>query len=575
MNVFDKLKGQVVALCDVVYQEPSKKADWHDYITFVYRDLVTNKKHCLNIEDPKFDIYEVKEEHRNFRKTRHYIELEKTIRHTIKYKDRFREIAKIAGDSSEWMSFYKNNFRNKNAMRQLYKYPYVFGADISIETYYRVIWNKMFGVPEGFNPSTMFLDIETDQKEWTGRGVARHGECPINAICITDEPTNTVYQFLYKTPGNPLIDDFINRQDEFQKMCHDMFDETYGQGAPMIFNIYMLEDETELIKQAWKLIHTLKRDFLMIWNAPFDMIYMRDRLEILGVNPESVFCHPDFNSTMMDFKPDDHIYEQAMKRDHYEISMPTRVINQLSLYPSLRRSKGAIRRTNLGAIARRELGDDKLDYTDVGNIITLPYEDYIRFALYNIKDTLLQMGINRRCRDMFTYYYSCLNSFCGYKDGLKQTVSLRSLFYKELLDDGYIIGNNANFDNYDPEEAKKKKKKGFAGAINGDSMLNEYEGLEIFGKKSMFYFGTCIDFDFSGMYPNIMIVFNIFAVSMIGKIIIENDVRFKTYDKDGGKEFIEDLIAENVHHLGQKWLGLPNFMTLNDMIRERLLRKVG
>lgn len=571
MTIFDSLKGKKIALCDVIYQGPSKKTDWHDYITFVYKDLDTGKKTCMNVQDPEYDIYEVKPEHRTFRKVRHYIELEKTIRHRVKYKDRYRAIAEIAGKESEEMAFYKVNFKNKKMLDQLYKYPYVFGADISIETYYRVIWDSVIGFPEGFIPSTICLDIEVDQKDWTGRGIAKHGECPINAICVTDDTTNTVYQFLLKTPDNPLIDDFIqNRQEEFQRTCHEMFDETYGNGNPLTYNIYMLEDEDELIRQAWKLIHHLKRDFMMIWNAPYDTVYMEDRMTILGMNPEEIMCHSDFSSTMIYFRLDEGIYDQALKRDYYDISMYTRIINQLSLYPSLRRSKGAIRRLNLGAVGWAELKDTKLDYTDVGNIVTLPYEDYFRFALYNIKDTLLQMGINRKCRDMTTYYNSCYGSYCGYKDGLKQTVSLRSFFYKELLDEGYIIGNNANFDNYDPNEKKNKKKKGFAGAINGDSMLNEFEGLEVFGKKSMFYFGNCIDFDFSSMYPNIMIVFNIFAVCMIGKLFIDKDERFKTYDKDGGKEFIEDLIAENVHHLGQKWLGLPSFTALNDMIAKRL-----
>ncbi|MCM1220473.1 MAG: hypothetical protein NC548_38905 [Lachnospiraceae bacterium] len=571
MTIFDELKGQKVALCDVIYQGPSKKTDWHDYITFVYKNTDTGKKSCMNIQDPEYDIYEVKPEHRTFRKTRHYIELEKTTRHRVKYKDRYREIAKIAGDNSEEMAFYKENFKSRRKLDQLYKYPYVLGADVPLETYYRVIWDKVIGAADGFIPSTVYLDIEVDQKEWTGRGIAKHGECPINAICITDDETNTVYQFLYKTPDNPLIDDFINnRQEEFQRVCHESFDKSYGNGKPMTYNIYMLDDELELIKQAWKLIHHLKRDFMMIWNAPYDTVYMEDRMVILGADPETIMCHSDFASTVIYFRLDEEVYEHALKRDYYDISMYTRIINQLSLYPSLRRSKGAIRRLNLGAVAWNELKDTKLDYTDVGNIITLPHEDYFRFALYNIKDTLLQMGINRKCRDMTTYYNSCYFSYCGYKDGLKQTMSLRSLFYHELLEDGYIIGNNANFDNYDPNEKKNKKKKGFSGAINGDSMLNEFEGLEVFGKKSMFYFGNCIDFDFSSMYPNIMIVFNIFAVCMIGKLMIENDERFKRYDKDGGKEFIEDLIAENVHHLGQKWLGLPSFTALNDMIMKRL-----
>ena len=573
MSVFDKLKGRKLALCDILYQEPSKRTGWKDYISFVYKDTITGEKEVMNIENPEYDIYSVKPEHRTFRKPRHYMPIDQCDRHTIKYKDRYREIAKIAGENSSWMNYYKANFSNRKKIDQLYKYPYVLGADMPIESYYRVKWEKEVGNADGFLPSCIYLDIEVDTIEWVGRDIPRHGECPINAISVVDDITNTVYQFLYKTPGNPQIDDFINRQDEYQKMLHDAFDETYGNGKPMTYNIYMFTNELELIKATWKLIHSLKRDFMLIWNAPFDMPYMEERLVVLGVEPQTVLCHSDFASTLIYFRLDEKKYEQALKRDYYDISMYTRVINQLSLYPSLRRSKGAIRRLNLGAVAKAEINDEKLDYSDVENFVQFPYQQYMRFAMYNIKDTLLQMGINRKCRDMITYYNSCYSSFCGYKDGLKQTVSLRSLFYYELLEDGYIIGNNANFDNYDPND--KKKKKNFSGAINGDSMLNEFEGLEIFGKKSMFYFGRCIDFDFSGMYPNIMLVWNIFAVCMIGKLFIEHDEIYRRYDKDGGKEFVEDFIAENSLYLGQKWFGLPSFTALLEIVQSRLEKSVG
>lgn len=571
MGVFDELKGGQYALCDVIYQKPQKGTDWHDYITFVYKDIKNDSKKLISLCDPEYDIYEVKQEYRTFKKTRHYLPKEQCIKHTIKYKDRYKEIAKIAGEESPEMDFYKNNLRNRTSLDQLYKYPYVLGADISIETYYRVIWDKDVGNAP-YVPTCIYLDIEVDQKGYEGKGISRHGECPINAICITDDITNTVYQFLLYRTCYTQIDDFINDQESYQKELHEAFDESYGNGSQLTFNIYMIDDEKELLERAWQLIHSLKRDFMLIWNAPFDMPYMEDRYRVLGGNPETLMCHSDFPSTMLYFKLDDNIFDQALKRDHYEISCYTRVINQLSLYPSLRRSKGAIRRLNLGAVAWNEMKDTKLDYTDVGNFIQFPYNDYRRFSMYNIKDTLLQMGLNRKCRDMTSYYNSCYGSYCGYKDGLKQTVSLRSLFYHELLEDGFIIGNNANFDNFDPNEKKNKKKKGFAGAIIGESMLNDYEGLEIFAKKSMFYFGCCIDFDFSSMYPNLMLVFNLFAVCMIGKIFIENDERFRRYDKDGGKEFIDDYIARNWTFFGNKWLNLPSFSTIYTTVGSRLKR---
>ena len=46
---------------------------------------------------------------------------------------------------------------------------------------------------------------------------------------------------------------------------------------------------------------------------------------------------------------------------------------------------------------------------------------------------------------------------------------------------------------------------------------------------------------------------------MIGKLFIDGGDSIKTYDEDAGKEFVEDMIAKDMIHLGHKWYGLPNY----------------
>ena len=71
------------------------------------------------------------------------------------------------------------------------------------------------------------------------------------------------------------------------------------------------------------------------------------------------------------------------------------------------------------------------------------------------------------------------------------------------------------------------------------------------------------------MYPNSICSFNIFATTMIGKLFIENGDKLKTYDEDAGKEFVEDMIANNTLFMGTKWFGLP---TYEDLTREVFTR---
>lgn len=508
--MFEDLHGRRLMLTDVIYQKESKITGWHDYINMVYRDLLTGEKHLYTIRDPKYIIYEVKEEFRTFRKARHYLPVEQCDPIEICYKDRFKVIAELAGGPWKQKLY---NARTNAEKKELYKYPYVLGADIPIETYYRVQWDKELGNDDKKVPTVIYLDIEVDQLGWDGGGIARSGECPIDAISIVDPTSMTVSQFLYHTKDNPQIDDFIeNRQEEVQQKFHEMFDDSYGV---FDYRIYMFEDELEMLQQCFRLIHTLKRDFCLIWSGMgFDIPYLMERIYKLGTKAEDVMCHSDFPTTTMYLFEDTTAYDFDKKRDYFDISSYTHYLDQMIMYASLRKSQGALRRVNLNSIGKAELGDTKLDYTDVGNFLRFSREDYMRYVLYNVKDTLLQYGIDNKCHDSLSYYNSCYASYCSYKDGLKQTVSLRAFFYYEFMEDGYILGHNVNFGGKGKVETPKAAPlndeeddgwdfgeddddDSFEGAINGDPELNSETGLELFGRRSKYLYGACMDFDFS------------------------------------------------------------------------------
>ena len=540
--------------------------DYNDYLSVIYKDLVTQEKECLKIKNPMFTIYEVKEEYRTFQRARQHLPMEYTIPHDIKYKDLYKEIAKIAG--GKWQEYY-NTHKSSYERRYLFKYPYVLGADIPIETYYRVIWEKQLGNDLKKSVTVQFMDIEVNQKHWDGAGIPRKGECPVDAVSLVDDSTNTVYTFLLKVPDNPLIDDFIENINGVHQQLHDMFDDIYGV---LDYKIYMFTDELEMLKKLFTLIHSLKRDFIMIWNMSFDIPYIIERIRVLGADPADIMCHTDIPGQNLFYKEDLNKFEFAEKRDYFDISSYSHYIDQLIQYASLRKSQGAVKKVNLGAIGQKELGDTKLDYTDVGNFIEFSYQDYIRYVIYNIKDTLLQMGINRKCNDMLNYYFSVYNSYCGYKDGLKQTVALRGLIYKELQDTNLILGNNINYDNASKSnngDDDDDEDDTFEGALNGNPMLNDYMGLELFGLPSMFVFGSSMDLDFSAMYPNSICGFNIFVDSMIGKLIIMDCDDKLTYSDDAGREFVEDFTSNTTIETGVKWFGLPGFNQVLETLQQR------
>lgn len=511
---FTKLKGRDLMLCDVIYQRASKISNWSDYITVLYRDMTTMKKEKMVIKDPTIELYTVKPEYRTFKKPRQFIELDRTTSKTVKYRDVYFEIAKEAGP--DYVEFCKTH--SKQEQKKMLKYPYCLGGDVPIETYYRSLWNREVGKPKNKSISKIYLDIEVDQIDHTG-GIARHGEVPVNAVTVVDDVTNISYTFLLNTNNsgdhpNPQITDFINNQEEFQKMCHENFDERYGV---MDYKIYMFDNELEMLTQLFLLINSLCRDFCLIWNMSFDIPYLLDRVEVLGGNVEEIVCSKDFPTKSYYYYEDRRSFEFANKRDYFSCAANTHYSDQLINYAGLRKSQGAVKKVSLDAIGEKEIKSTKLDYHEEATIKTLPYVNYILFVLYNINDVLLQKGIENKVKDVDNIYNISNINDVGFTDTLKQTVVFRGFMYTYLLTHGFIMGHNTNFDNqnqghlqfdedgepiYRDEDDENDGESTFEGALNGDPLLNLANGLEMYGLPSKFLYGLTIDQDFSSMYPN-------------------------------------------------------------------------
>ena len=496
---FSKLKGRDLLLCDMIYQRGSKQTNWKDYLTVVYRDLVKNTKEKMVIEEPTINLFVVKPEYRNFRKARHFLSQDMVDVKEIKYKDVLREIAKVGGPETE--EFYRTHtFKER---KELYKYPYCLGGDVPIETYYRTIWKEQVGYPEKAIPSKIFLDIEVDQIDYEGN-IARHGECPVNAVTVLDDSVNVCHTFLYDDGKNPQIKDFIEHQEEFQERLHKEFDERNGKFE---YRIYMFQNEADMIIQLFKLINTICRDFSLIWNMGFDIPYLIDRLYELKIDAAQVMCSLDFPTNTLYYYEDKNTFDWANKRDYFSISAYTHYSDQCINYASLRKSQGTVKKVNLDAVAAKEKVPGKVTYKTVATIRTLPYVDYILFVLYNIGDVLTQAMIERKVKDIDNLYLISSTNNIGYTDALKQTVTFRGLMYGYLKQRGIVLGHNTNFGNntsgkYDENgdrigDVDDDEDETFEGAINGNPLYNIANGLSMYGTPSKFLYGIVIDFDFS------------------------------------------------------------------------------
>ena len=480
-------------LMDTFYKRPTKETNRDDYAYLVLKNAHTGEKKLATAKNPEMLVYIVKDEYRNYKHTPSYIPLKECYPQRVKYKNVVKSIAQIGGPKTmEIYNYYMQN--NFAGAKNLFKYPYVLGADYNYADYLRIEWalhyhNKNIEI----KLTKMYLDIEVDGIDIPG--FPKPGECPINAISLIDEESEMVFVYLLNNRNNPQIKEFMDNIEEHINEYHQAFDETYGE---LEYKILMYDDELTMLVHIFQLINTLKRDIILIWNGyGFDIPYIIARIKVLGADPVKVMCPKEFKTPFLEFHKDTSTYDWKAKNDTFVITSYTQYEDQMSNYIKIRKGKSELKSVKLNAIAWKELKDEKLDYTDEADIKTLPYKNYPKFVMYNIKDTLLQMGIERKTKDSTAIFLNMIDNATPYKSIFSQTVVLKNYAYLSYYKQGYIIGNNRNIDYSKPHELvrKKKVKSDVEGALVGDPLLNERVGATLFGRPSNYIFRYVIDFD--------------------------------------------------------------------------------
>lgn len=627
---FDKDNAMLI---DIQYMRPNRKMKEPDYLYIIWKDLKTGEKHLNVIPEPMINIYFEKPECRNHTYSTTYAKLEDLDCRTVKYKDIIYAIADDMGERGRSHLEECFNTGNYDGLKDLLIYPYVYGADYDIRVWYRMQWLKNYDNDATKVLDKGFLDIEVDTMESIGLPTPEND--PIDLVTVIDASHKQSYTFIltgvehirdeYAVELRKKADEmdlsgrakrrtydaiekleeknalyksrleqqkyWTSHKDELIQKAHEAFDENYPD---MNYNFYFYTDERMLIVHVFQLIHKLKLDMLAAWNIAFDIPYFIERLKVLGMDPVDVMADKDFPVREAYFKKDRIHFDIKNKSDFVHISSYTIFIDQMVNYAAIRKGGPELRSNRLTYIAKKEIGDEKLDYSDFASIKTLSCKDFLTYILYNIKDVLLQMKIEEVTTDMDTYYFSSYKNVTPYEDIFKQTKMLRNVQYKSFLSQGLIPGENVNGFLYNRkldkikkgEEEEEEDGPGFEGALVGDPLLISEFGEEIFGKPSRSIFRYSIDMDMSAFYPSTIRAMNIDPSTLIFKMIIKPDV----YDVKGGDlkfngftdvqlmeknrdTWLEDIAPEiidnyktgNIITFAHKWL---NFPTITDVYKK-------
>lgn len=572
-------KTEDLMLVNVLYNYASPETEWKDSIDIIYKDLSNGMKYVEHIEEPEMDIYMTKPEYRNYDYNKFVLPLDQVEKVRVTCKGVTKDIAKMAG--GKYAQFYRQcqETRNRRATKNLHKYRYVMASDYDPESYYRIHWGIEYSNDTQKKITKLYSDIEVDGINHPG--FVTGGVAPINAIALLDEKTKKCYSFLLRNDKNPQIAELENNIDDLKKECKELFEDFYGEWD-YNFLFYDEKDEIVMLKDYFRLIHSLKRDFLLFWNMNYDANYFMDRIKELGYSPADLMCHPDFKVKKCSYYADKRNFTASLKKDSFTVSDYTTWIDQMLVYAQIRKGQSELGSVRLNKVGQSEIGEAKIDYSEEANIKTLPYVDYKKFVIYNIKDTLLQYGIERKTSDIDNLYVRSLRNYVPYKKVFSQTALLRNRAYVDYLKQGYIVGNNINMDynkGWDDDDDKDEDDE-FSGALVGDPLLNSNKnGLTILGHKTPFVRKYVVDFDYSALYPSIKITHNIGPHTLVGKIHLKEKVydRYTYFEMnnkkgdvyDSGKDFIENILCDNPVMTGVRWFNLPNMMEIMEMCADR------
>ena len=574
---------EVLPLNYLYFNERNFNVD--DVLTIIYKDVASGETKVQNIIKPEIEVWIVKPEYREaVRFNRTWVKKEYLEPHKVRYRNRYRQIAKILGLQDEDIDLAKTS-------------PFVLFSNLDIRNYYALQFIHEYNVPDSFNLNIGLFDIENDIIDIDH--FPQPGECPISLIAFIDVSNETVYQFILEPQNhsntiNPATGDYYDYRDQVQHLkehvkeyvqeLHEMFDESYGV---LDYHILFLKSEEEMISKFFKLLDVLNIDFAEAWNAAYDMSNLTSRPDKILSDPIQLICSDRFLAKECLFVEDKN--PLFHKRKHTcQIAHPTVFIDQMVIYAGLRSAMGKIPSLKLNVIAQKEIGDTKLDYSEEGSIKELPYENFWKYCLYSIKDTLLQLGIHRKTDDISSVYSRMLEDGLLANEVFTSTIQLTNSLSTFLLEHEYIPGNNFNKfndeqklkqqaffygsnndiasdendammsamvdpddlvdisdDEEEEDDSSSKKKKKFSGAMVQDPNRMLPTGFKINGRLNSRIHNNVGDMDITSEYPTAIILSNMSSETLIARVEFVDDLYDWIYVNKGPKWIEEHRIVNN------------------------------
>ena len=287
--------------------------------------------------------------------------------------------------------------------------------------------------------------------------------------------------------------------------------------------------------EFWKKIDP---DIVTGWNVGgFDIAYLHNRISKI-ISPKDA----------KRLSPANMIHERQYRQHNKVITeyepVGLEVLDYLELYKKFTYSQQESYR--LDHIAFVELGERKLDYSEVANLHQLYKTDYQKFIDYNIKDVELVDKLEDKMRLIEQAMVIAYDAKVNYSDVFTQVRLWDVLIHNYLLENKVVI----------PPKETHDKSAQYAGAYVKDPQIGMHKWV--------------MSFDLNSLYPHLIMQYNISPDTFV-----EGEYQDVSLDKIIGGEINapqEMCLTANGHYYRKDFQGfLPEMMEL--MYNERVQYK--
>lgn len=484
--------------------------------------------------------------------------------------------------------------RRRPKLRELCDSPYVYGADIDIQTLIKAKYKEDFA-KSGAAPvqvTTGFFDTETSMHPGTLN--------QLTIASITHE--NKVYtavlrRVFYKMlPNGTRVDGTVEDLAEFSRtILQPEIDRTFQLKGlreqkhknNFEFHYHIAESSAELLQWIFSRQHENRTDFVGVWNIDFDVgKVVLPTLKEAGIPAEDVLCPPELPPRFRSVKyaRDEKQVDHFTKKWHWlHTTSYSQWYDAQCLYSNLRTVIGKEVSYALDYILKRNGVGGKLYFKD------LPDLDHLSGAEWH-----------RKMQTDYPYHYIVYNQW--------DVVSLQLMEWKNQdVASMYLLSEMSSIAKYTRQTRKAADqlyfawlKRGRVLASAGTSMVGPYDHLipkvggAVLRPERVDYSGmnalreaphirTMIhimvnDVDFTGMYPNTAMGCNVSKETKLSTVL---GVNLPSANDNQKQRAVEEVFScmvsphENAVYIGRTFFGLPGYQQMGDLFEEELKKEMA